>query len=201
MEILLGLLTLITCSLATPWVLVKKIKWETSHIVIEGKRQAFNGTATELFGLWVKWLLLSVVTCGFYMYYAHIDYMKWVVSHTSYAGRELPTGMRYKDSTFDGTFAGYLGTAILSSLLTAITCGFGYPWAYTKLHKWDIDNQTIGGDRYVYDGTGGGLFGVYIVNALLTTITCGIYLPWAECALNRYLISHTHIVRVNGWQR
>ena len=193
LNLLMALLTMITCSLATPWVLVKKIKWETSHTIIEGKRLSFNGTALGLFGHWIKWMLLSIITCGLYLYYVHVDYRKWVVRHTTYEGRELPAGTDYSDSYFEGSFAEYLGTGILSSLLTTVTCGIGYPWAVTMVHKYDIKGTVVGGDQYFYDGTGGGLLGRWILNGLLTIITCGIYSSWAECAINRYLVCHTHI--------
>ena len=201
LQILLGLVSVVTCSLATPWILVKKLKWETSHTVIEGKRQSFNGTATELFGHWIKWFLLSLVTCGLYLYYAHIDYMKWLTKHTTYVGMEMPDGNEYRNSYFDGNFAEYIGTGVLSSILTTVTCGIGYPWAFTMKQKYDVKGMVVGGDRYFYDGTGGGLFGVWIVNALLTTITCGIYTAWAECALNRYFVCHTHIDAMNSPRR
>lgn len=197
MQILLSLVSVVTCSLATPWILVKKIKWETSHTVIEGKRQSFNGTATELFGHWIKWFLLSLVTCGLYLYYAHIDYMKWLTKHTTYVGMEMPDGNEYRNSYFDGSFAEYIGTGVLSGILTTVTCGIGYPWAFTMQQKYDIKSTVVCGDRYFYDGTGGGLFGVWIGNALLTMITCGIYSAWAQCALNRYFVGHTHIDAMN----
>ncbi|WP_314011819.1 hypothetical protein [Mogibacterium diversum] len=36
--------------------------WEIKHTVIEGRRLEFDGTAVQLFGNWIKWLLLTIVT-------------------------------------------------------------------------------------------------------------------------------------------
>ena len=192
-QLLLTLLTLVTCSLATPWALVKVLEWRTSHTVIGGKRLAFNGTAVELFGMWIKWFLLSLVTCGLYSYYANVDYQKWVCRHTTYQGYELASGTPYNDSFFDGTFAEYIGTAIISAVISFFTCGIAYPWAACMMQNWKAKGTCIKGDRYTFNGTGGELFGVYIVNWLLTTVTCGIYSAWASCAIDKYIVSHTHI--------
>ncbi len=192
-QLILGLVTMFTCGIATPFALVNVIQWETSHIVINGKRQSFNGTAIELFGMWIKWFLLSLITCGLYSYYANVDYQKWVARHTTYAGKELPEGNIYPNSYFDGTFAEYIGTALITTVLSSVTCGLAYPWGAIMVQNWKIKGLCIDSDRYTFDGDGAGLFGVFIINWLLTLVTCGIYSAWARCAVNRYMVSHTHI--------
>ncbi len=192
-QLLLGILSLITCSLATPWVLVNVLKWRKQHTVLDGKRLDFDGTAGELFGHWIKWFLLSIVTCGIYLYFARIDYLKWEMKHTFYAGETpfRPTGE--PASFFDGTVAEYVGTAILSSLITACSCGIAGAWGNTMVVQYETKGTCICGDRFSYSGTGGGLFGIYLVNGLLTLVTCGIYSAWATCAINRYVYENTHV--------
>ncbi|MCR5676213.1 MAG: DUF898 family protein [Lachnospiraceae bacterium] len=193
--IIIILLSIVTCTIATPWLLCKWLRWEKSHTVIGGKRLSFNGTGGQLIGHWIKWILLSIITCGIYSFLQvpMVDYQKWVAKHTTYVGCEIPTSDAYPDSFFTGSVAEYLGTAIISGLLTFITCGFGTPWANTMVKKYMLKNTVVHTDRYLYEGTGGGLFGTYIVNILLCGITCGIYTPWAVCSFNRYFVSHTRI--------
>ena len=44
-QLLLTLLTIFTCSLATPWALVKVLEWRTSHTVIGGEGRSLDRTA------------------------------------------------------------------------------------------------------------------------------------------------------------
>ncbi|MBQ4149660.1 MAG: DUF898 family protein [Clostridium sp.] len=191
--LLLGLLSLITCSLATPWILVDVLKWRKTHTVLNGKRLDFDGTAGELFGHWIKWFLLSIVTCGIYLYFARVDYLKWEMKHTFYQGQSqyMPDGN--SSSYFDGTVAEYVGTGILSGLITVCSCGIAGAWGQTMVVQYETKGMSICGDRFTYTGTGGGLFGIYFVNLLLTLVTCGFYRAWAICAVNRYVYENTRI--------
>ena len=74
-----------TLGLGTPWALCRKYAWTQKHTVIEGRRLRFNGTAGGLFGLWIKWYLLSLITLGIYAFRVSIDLQKWIVKHTSFA--------------------------------------------------------------------------------------------------------------------
>ncbi|NLM76809.1 MAG: DUF898 domain-containing protein, partial [Ruminococcaceae bacterium] len=58
---------------------------EAKHTVINGRRLAFDGTAFQLFGSWIKWLLLSFITLGIYTFWLGIKLKKWKVKHTRFA--------------------------------------------------------------------------------------------------------------------
>lgn len=58
------------------------VNWETKHTVIEGKRLRFDGHGIQLFGNWIKWLLLSIITIGIYSFWIPIKMKKWVTKHT-----------------------------------------------------------------------------------------------------------------------
>jgi len=58
--------------------------WEAKHTVIEGRRLEFTGTAAGLFGQWVKWLLLSIITIGIYSFWVNIKLKKWRTEHTRF---------------------------------------------------------------------------------------------------------------------
>jgi uncharacterized membrane protein YjgN (DUF898 family) len=51
----------------------------------DGGLLQFNGTAMGLFGNWIKWLLLCIVTVGIYSFWLGIALEKWKVKHTSFA--------------------------------------------------------------------------------------------------------------------
>ena len=56
--------------------------WEIKHTVINGKRLRFDGTAVQLFGNWIKWLLLTIITFGIYGLWVNIAIKKWKTKHT-----------------------------------------------------------------------------------------------------------------------
>lgn len=81
-QILGWLVTLITFGIAYPWAFVRVYRWEAEHTVINGHRLGFSGTATGLFGHWIKWLLLSIITLGIYGFWVNIALKKWRTKHT-----------------------------------------------------------------------------------------------------------------------
>ncbi len=82
---LLGtLVTAATLGICLPWSYTMIYSWEAKHTVIDGRRLDFNGTAAGLFGNWIKWFLLSVITLGIYSLWVGIKLEKWKVNHTYY---------------------------------------------------------------------------------------------------------------------
>lgn len=187
--IILTIVSLVSCGLLTPFYLVEIIKWRKEHTVIEGNRMTFNGTGVQLWGLWIKWWFLSLITCGIYSYFATVDFFKWMNKHTSFEG-DTPFNGIYELSYFDGNSFEYLGYAILTNLITCITCGIAYPWMFVKLSEWQTKNTVVQGRRLKLDAKGADYFGVWIVNQLLTIITCGIYYSWASCKEETFIVSH-----------
>jgi uncharacterized membrane protein YjgN (DUF898 family) len=59
--------------------------WETKHTVVNGHRLRFDGTALGLFGNWIKWALLCIITFGIYSFWLAIALKKWKAKHTHFA--------------------------------------------------------------------------------------------------------------------
>ena len=184
--ILTSIVGAITCSIGTPWMLCKIIKWRKSHTVIDGKRLDFNGTGGSLLGHWIVWSLLSIITCGIYSFWAYTAFKRWELEHTTYEGSDQPIG------SFDGTGIEYLGYSLLGELITMFTCGIGGAWAITLVKKWEVRHDYLEGRKLRYDGTGLGLLGRYILVAVLTLITCGIYTAWGIVRINKYVYKNIH---------
>lgn len=58
------------------------INWKVKHTVIDGHRLYFDGTAMQLFGNWIKWLILTVITLGIYSFWLNIKLEQWITEHT-----------------------------------------------------------------------------------------------------------------------
>lgn len=99
------------------------------------------------------------------------------------------------DSYFDGGLLQLIGWHILGYLVTLVTLGICYPWAYTMLYRWEAHHTVINGRRLEFDGTAVQLFGSWIKWFLLTIITLGIYGFWVGIALKKWRVKHTRFAR------
>lgn len=67
--VLAFLITVCTLGFGYPFALVLRERWRAKHSYIDGRRLVFTGSAWGLFGNWVKWLLLCMVTLGIYSFW------------------------------------------------------------------------------------------------------------------------------------
>lgn len=82
---LLGVVvTICSFGICLPWAYVMIFSWEAKHTVINGRRLYFDGTAMGLFGSWIKWWLLTIITLGIYGFWVGIALKKWKVAHTHF---------------------------------------------------------------------------------------------------------------------
>lgn len=190
--VLSALVGIITCGIATPWMICKVYRWRISHTVINGKRLTFTGNGGSLLGHWILWEILTIVTCGIYGFCVHVALRKWELERTYIEGEPIVAGK--KESYFDGSSIAYLGYGILSAFILILTLGLAYPWVMALLQGWDTKHQVINGHRLSFSGTGLGFLGEYLIIFVLTVITCGIYGPWGTVRINKYIFSHTHFV-------
>jgi uncharacterized membrane protein YjgN (DUF898 family) len=77
-------ITLATFGIATPFAIVLRQRWRAKHTYVNGHRLVFVGTGVGLFGLWIKWLLLTIVTLGIYAFWLVPQVTKWVVENTDF---------------------------------------------------------------------------------------------------------------------
>lgn len=78
------LITVVSLGIAYPYALVLRQRWKTKHTYINGHRLIFLGTGIGLFGLWIKWFLLSVITLGIYLLWVVPRVQKWIVENTDF---------------------------------------------------------------------------------------------------------------------
>lgn len=97
-----------------------------------------------------------------------------------------------ESSFFDGGLLQLVGWQILGSLITALTLGVCFPWAYCMIFSWEAKHTVLGGKRLHFDGTAIQLFGLWIKWLLLIIITLGIYSFWVNISLKKWKTSHTY---------
>lgn len=84
-RILGWIITGATLGICYPWSLCMVYGWKINHTVIEGRRLKFTGSAVTLFGNWIKWFVLCIITCGIYSFWLGIALEKWKVKNTTFA--------------------------------------------------------------------------------------------------------------------
>jgi len=80
--ILATLLCIFTLFIGYPWAVCMKLRWVTKHTFIDGRQLRFDGTGGQLFGKYIVWLLLTIITIGIFGLWLGIKMKKWTVSHT-----------------------------------------------------------------------------------------------------------------------
>lgn len=73
-----------TLGIATPAALCIKYRWIYKHTIIEGKRLKFVGTGLGLFGHFIKWWLLTMITLGIYGFWLNIKLKQWEVRNVQF---------------------------------------------------------------------------------------------------------------------
>ena len=84
-NILQGLLIMITLGFGAPWAICMKERWIAKHTFIDGHQLAFDGTGGQLFGSYIKWFLLTIITLGIYAFWLEIKMKQWLIKHTHFA--------------------------------------------------------------------------------------------------------------------
>ena len=83
---ILGLLiTLFSLGILYPFALVLRHRWRAKHSYIDGKQLTFTGSAWGLFGNWLKWLFLSIITLGIYLFWVGPRIQRWIWQNTDFA--------------------------------------------------------------------------------------------------------------------
>jgi hypothetical protein len=71
-----------------PFALVYRERRKAKQSSIDGRQLVFTGSALDLFGNWIKWLLLSIVTLGIYLFWVGPRVQKWIWEHTAVAASD-----------------------------------------------------------------------------------------------------------------
>lgn len=82
--ILAFLVTLLTLGICLPFAIVLRQRWRAKHTYVNGRRLVFLGGGLQLFGHWLKWLVLIIVTFGIYGFWVAPRVQKWIVENTDF---------------------------------------------------------------------------------------------------------------------
>ncbi len=75
------LVTTVTLGFAYPAMYCFKKRWIYASTVVNGYRLKFTGTGAQLFGKYILWNFLSVITFGIFTLWLPIKYQQWETKH------------------------------------------------------------------------------------------------------------------------
>lgn len=185
--------SVITLGLACPAMICWKNRWVAKNTYVNGKQLVFDGKGHQLFGRFMLWLLLSVITFGiYYIVCMKVAVTKWEVKHTHFAdSAETVDSEGNSLSKFDGRWYQLLGVNLLTGFVTVITLSFGAYWAHCYKERWFCKHKTIDGYELYFDGKAIQYFGKRVLWTFLTIITAGIYSFWLKVKSLKWTVSHT----------
>ena len=96
-----------------------------------------------------------------------------------------------KQFKFDGDVPSFLGISIVSFIITVISVGILFPFAYCMRQKWVAHHTVIEGRRLKFNGSGFSLIGKWIIWLFLCFITLGIYSFWVVPRFIKWQVENT----------
>ena len=73
-----------TLGICTPWSICIMQSWKAKHTIINGHRLQFTGSAIGLFGHWIKWFFLTIITFCIYSFWLNIKMQQWITKNTHF---------------------------------------------------------------------------------------------------------------------
>lgn len=122
-------LNTISFGLLYPFTVCFKLRWINKHTVINKKKVVFTGKALNLFGKYILWCFLTIITLGIYGFWLDIKMLKWQTKniHIKTVGEQ-----ESKDNTLWFVIPIAIGAVIVFSL--AITA-FGNAFENSDLQE------------------------------------------------------------------
>ena len=147
-NLLCALIAVCTLGIGIPWAMCLKIRWETKHTVINGKRLYFNGTAAQLFGKLIVWLIFMAIIFIIPIIIAVVSSQPRRTSSYYYGYYS------YRPSVNPRDLIANILLAIIIDLILGIFIVNGY---FVYLKKWTTKHTTFVDDKGIpYEHMGNG---------------------------------------------
>lgn len=188
----LFILRIIPFDFFSPIVICLRLKWRAEHTYINGRRLIFNGRITDLLKKNTVWNFLSIITLGIFLPFKAIKMRKWEIENTHFVG--VPQeNYAYENSEFVCSWYKYAGIGLLKFVITVLSFGLAYFWAYAFKEKTLTKYTFIDGRRLTFNSTSGKFFLTNLLWTLLTIITVGIYGLFLKGKILRWQIANTGV--------
>lgn len=164
-----------------PFAIVGSLRYRLSRSSWRGIHFGYRGTVKDMATVYIKGILLSIVTLGIYSAWLIVSVEKEVKSNIRMGNLEFD---------YDGKGGELFVKFIVGYLLTLLTLGIYSFWWLADLHNYSNNNTFMYQEgktaKLNSTVTGGGLFKLGIVNFFILVFTLGFGLPWTIVRNSQY---------------
>lgn len=176
--------------LVMPLAIHSQLRYRMSRTSWRGIHFGYRGNLSRLYGMYIKGILLTIVTFGIYGPF-----------FANNLNKELVGNMRFGNTKFNYTGIGgdYFPIVFIGSILTVITFGIYYFWYVRNITNYYYNHIEIHQDTTISklqaNFTAGGIFSQIFINTLLVLITFGLATPVAIIRNYRFMFQY---IRLDG---
>jgi uncharacterized membrane protein YjgN (DUF898 family) len=164
-------------------------RYHWSRTSWRGIRFGYRGVRNDFVKLFIKEMLLTLVTLGIYGSWAAIKIRNYILGNLRFGSGEF---------RYHGDGGEYFALNLKGYFLSIFTLGIYSFWWQADIFRYYIDNLKLEhGDKSFSlrsTATGGNFAGLLIVNMLIFIITFGIGYAWIQTRTVEFLLSHVEIV-------
>lgn len=186
---ILGAVIFFLCFMAViPLIIHGSYRYRMSRTSWRGIRFGYRGDKKELYGIFIKGILLTIITFGIYGSWFAINIRNYVISHIKIGNGKF----QYRG---DGT--DFFVLNLVGYLLTIVTLGIYGFWWQKNLFEYYINHMTIENDGEVINfksiATGGGFFSLLLGNVLMIIFTLGLATPWVVIRTLKFVFNNIEL--------
>ncbi len=159
-------------------------RYRLSRTSWRGIRFSFRGRTKKYLGLYLKGLLLTILSLGFYSPVMMVELLRYQYGNTYFGNTKL---------RFHARAIEIFPAFILSWVLSMFTLGFHNFWYQAELARYFWSHTTFATSRMRCHVTGGGLLWLTLSNGLLVLCTLGLAFPWIQVRTTRYWLENIYL--------
>jgi uncharacterized membrane protein YjgN (DUF898 family) len=180
-----------TIALLVPFAMVGAARYRLSRTSYRGVRFSFRGEYGALLGIFVKGVLLSVLTLGIYSPVFLVNIFAFFARNTFYGNEAF---------AFEGDGQELIVPYLIALVLALPTLGISFFWFNAARTRYCWSRLRTGSLRLRSEVQGGGLFGLTVGNILLMIVTLGIAYPWTVLRNIRFFADHLSVSGDLNWE-
>ncbi|MES2627398.1 MAG: DUF898 family protein [Bacteroidota bacterium] len=172
----LGIYSLLILFMATivPLAIHGALKYRLAKTSWRGIRLGYRGDRGRLYVIFIRDLLLSLITLGVYRAWFEVNLKRYIMSQVRFGDVEF----RFKGDGLDLFMIHFKGI-----ILSFLTLGIYSFWYATDIYNFNVNNiRVVQKDREFplrSTATVSDIFELLVINWLMVTFTFGIATPWA----------------------
>ncbi|WP_343307008.1 DUF898 family protein [Chitinophaga niabensis] len=182
------LVYLVSLLLLIPYAIHGSTRYHWSRTAWRSIRFGYRGDRNEFIKLFIKEMLLTLVTFGIYGSWAAMNIRNYVMGHLRFGSGEF---------SYEGDGWEYFKMNIKGYFLTLFTLGIYVFWWQADIFRYSIDHMRLqhGNKSYNFQSkaTGGGFAGLLIVNMLIFIFTLGFGFAWIQVRTIKFMLANVEI--------